>query len=218
MTKILVIGATGMTGKAIVAEALSESLSVVANGRRAEKLEELRNEFSDIETLAKDAFELNKDDLKEIDIIIDAFSTLPETAYLHVDLAAHLVALLRHSDKRIGFILGAGSLYTDSSRTKLVYEDIVSDESTKPWRAIPENQLYELEFLRRVNNVNWFGVSPGVNFVPGEKSKNILTGDDILLVNNEQISETTAGTMAFKVIEEVKKNQYPKTRFTVSNG
>ncbi|MDI6614980.1 hypothetical protein QMA64_10355 [Leuconostoc suionicum] len=55
---------------------------------------------------------------------------------------------------RFGFILGAGSLYTDESKSKLTYDLITSDDSTKHWHATPENQLYELEFLRHFKNVN----------------------------------------------------------------
>lgn len=218
MMKLLIIGATGMTGQSLVAEAVSNGLSVVANGRNLDKLNTLNNEFKDITILNKDAFEITSSDLEDVDVIIDAFSTAPEKAYLQIDLAAHLIALLRNSSKRVGFILGAGSLYTDESNTKLTYDLISADDSTKPWRAIPENQLYELEFLRRVKNVNWFGVSPGSNFIAGSKSENILVGDDVLLVNNQNVSETTSGTMAFKVIEEVKNNQYNQKRFTVANG
>ncbi|MDN2452029.1 NADH-flavin reductase [Leuconostoc sp. UCMA20149] len=216
--KLLIIGATGMTGQSLVAEAVSNGLSVVANGRNLDKLNTLNNEFKDITILNKDAFEITSSDLEDVDVIIDAFATAPEKAYLQIDLAAHLIALLRNSSKRVGFILGAGSLYTDESNTKLTYDLIATDDSTKPWRAIPENQLYELEFLRRVKNVNWFGVSPGSNFIAGSKSENILVGDDVLLVNNQNVSETTSGTMAFKVIEEVKNNQYNQKRFTVANG
>lgn len=218
MMKLLIMGATGMTGQSLVAEAVSNGLSVVANGRNLDKLNTLNNEFKDITILNKDAFEITSSDLEDVDVIIDAFATAPEKAYLQIDLAAHLIALLRNSSKRVGFILGAGSLYTDESNTKLTYDLIAADDSTKPWRAIPENQLYELEFLRRVKNVNWFGVSPGSNFIAGSKSENILVGDDVLLVNNQNVSETTSGTMAFKVIEEVKNNQYNQKRFTVANG
>ena len=218
MMKLLIIGATGMTGQSLVAEAVSNGLSVVANGRNLDKLNTLNNEFKDITILNKDAFEITSSDLEDVDVIIDAFATAPEKAYLQIDLAAHLIALLRNSSKRVGFILGAGSLYTDESNTKLTYDLIATDDSTKPWRAIPENQLYELEFLRRVKNVNWFGVSPGSNFIAGSKSENILVGDEVLLVNNQNVSETTSGTMAFKVIEEVKNNQYNQKRFTVANG
>lgn len=218
MMKLLIIGATGMTGQSLVSEAVANGLSVIENGRNLDKLNALNNEFQDINILNKDAFEITLSDLEDVDVIIDAFATAPDQAYLQIDLAAHLIALLRNSSKRIGFILGAGSLYTDESKSKLTYDLIAADDSTKPWRAIPENQLYELEFLRRVKNVNWFGVSPGSNFIAGEKSDNILVGDDILLTNDQNVSETTSGTMAFKVIEEVKNNQYNQKRFTVANG
>lgn len=49
-------------------------------------------------------------------------------------------------------------------------------------------------------------MSPGSNFIAGEKSYNILVSDDIMLMNDQNISETTSGTVAFKVIEEVKNN------------
>ena len=176
MTKLLIIGATGMTGHSLVSEAVSNGFSVIANGRNLDKLNALNNEFKDIKILEKDAFDITFSDLEDVDVIIDAFATSPDKAYLQIDLAAHLVALLRNSNKRIGFILGAGSLYTDESKTQLTYDLIAADDSTKPWRATPENQLYELEFLRRVKNVNWFGVSPASNFVTGAKSDNILVG------------------------------------------
>ena len=110
MTKLLIIGATGMTGKSLVAEAVENGLSVVANGRNLDKLNTLNNEFKDITIFNKDAFEITLSDLEDVDVIIDAFATTPDQAYLQIDLAAHLIALLRNSNKRVGFILGAGSL------------------------------------------------------------------------------------------------------------
>ncbi|NLS38292.1 hypothetical protein GHU05_05035, partial [Fructobacillus tropaeoli] len=53
--KLLIIGATGMTGQSLVAEAISNGLSVVANGRNLDKLSALNNEFKDITILNKDA-------------------------------------------------------------------------------------------------------------------------------------------------------------------
>lgn len=71
----------------------------------------------------------------------------------------------------------------DESKTKLTYDLIATDNSTKPWRLTPENQLYKLEFLRHVKNVNWFGVSSGSTFISGEKAGTILVGDDVLFMN-----------------------------------
>jgi len=59
--------------------------------------------------LNKDVFEITLSDLEDVDVIIDAFATESDQAYLQIDHAAHLIYLLRNSNKRVGFILGAGS-------------------------------------------------------------------------------------------------------------
>ena len=83
-----------------------EVTAIVRNHKKAEDL------FgSEAAILAKDAFDLAKEDLVAFDAIVNAFATEPAKAYRHVDLAAELIALLRESDSpRLVFILGAGSL------------------------------------------------------------------------------------------------------------
>ncbi|USS93474.1 NAD(P)H-binding protein [Fructilactobacillus ixorae] len=216
--KMMIIGATGMTGKELVAAAVSKQIQVVANARKADKLADLQADFPEITVLTKDAFALEPADFADVDVIIDAFATTPKQAYLHVDLATKLIAMFRNSNKRLGFILGAGSLYTDQTHQRVAYDDIKADPATASWRAIPENQLYELEFLQNVKNVNWFGVSPGFNFGPGPKAAQILEGTDDLLFNNDHVSATTAGTMAASVIKEVLHPEHVNQRFTVING
>ncbi|MBS9336373.1 NAD(P)-dependent oxidoreductase [Fructobacillus papyrifericola] len=215
---VFVIGATGMAGSAVVKEARKQGLEVIANGRNLDKLMALKGADQGIILLQKDAFQLTEKDFKQVDSIIDAFAIAPDQAYRQVDLAAKLVALLRNQETRIGFILGAGSLYADDSKTSLVYDAIKADDSSKPWRATPENQLYELDFLKNVQNVNWFGVSPAISFLPGEKSDKILYGTDVVLTNEAGKSETTAGTMAVAVVDELLKPAHQQSRFTVANG
>lgn len=216
--KLLIIGATGMAGEAIVSEAVANNIQVIANGRNQEKLEQLQKKYPSIKLLQKDAFALTEADIQGADAIVDAFSTIPDQAYLHIDLASKLISMLRNQRTRIGFILGAGSLYTDHSKKQLVYDNIREDDSTKAWRATPENQLYELEFLQHVQNVNWFGISPAISFIPGPKSDNILTGSDFILQNDKGLSETTAGTMAYAMVQELLHSRHEKERFTVANG
>lgn len=216
--KTFIIGATGMAGEAIVAEAVKNGIKVVANGRNVEKLTQLKEKYPAISILEKDAFSLTADDFAGMDVIVDAFSTSPVQAYRHVDLATKLVAMFRNQKTRIAFILGAGSLYADQSKERLVYDNIRSDDSTKAWRATPENQLYELEFLRNVHNVNWFGISPAISFVPGQKSESILTGTDFALRNDNGASETTSGTMGYAMVQELLHQRHEQERFTVANG
>lgn len=220
MMKIFVIGATGMAGSAIVEEAVTQNISVIANGRNADKLATLKAANNAIDVLVKDAFELTKEDFAGVDVIVDAFATAPTTAYLHVDLAAKLVAMFRDQNTpRLAFILGAGSLLVgNGTEQHLAVKDIEADETSLPWRAIPQNQLKELNFLKDVDNVDWVGISPSFNFIPGEKASSILIGKDNLLINEDGDATTSAGTMAFAMVSEILKPQHHQERFTVANG
>ncbi|MDP0530018.1 NADH-flavin reductase, partial [Lacticaseibacillus paracasei] len=79
-----------------------------------------------------------------------------------------------------------------------------------------QNQLKELTFLRDVDNVNWFGVSPAADFHPGEAQPALL-GTDTLLFNDQQQSGTSAGTMAVAILDELENPKHHQTRFTVAD-
>ncbi|MDF7638668.1 NAD(P)H-binding protein [Lactobacillus sp. ESL0791] len=216
--KVFVVGATGMAGSAFVKAAVKQGIAVVANGRSEEKLTQLKEEVPQIEVLAKDAFTLTKEDFAGCAAVLDAFATTPNKAYLQTDLAAHLVHLLRENSKiRLGVILGAGSLTTGSDH-HLVVKDFEKDPTTKSWRATPQNQYKEYQFLQNVDNVDWFGVSPALSFIPGKKTAKILSGDNELLYNDHHESVTTAGTMAAALVDELITPKHHQTRFTVANG
>ncbi|CAK8054608.1 NAD(P)-dependent oxidoreductase [Eupransor demetentiae] len=216
--KILVIGATGMTGSTFVREALAQGDEITANSPSQEHLDDLKKYFKDIDTLAQDAFTLTREQLQQYDAVIDAFATAPEKAYLHVDLATHLVAQLRDSEKpRLVFVLGAGSLVTGKDK-HLVVDDIAADPNNKPWLAIPENQLAELEFLRTVKNVNWLGISPSLDYHTGPASEKPVIGKDELITKDGKPALTSTSTLVLAILKELKKPQYHQERFTIANG
>ena len=216
MTKIGIIGATGMAGSAIFREAQKAGLEVTAIVRNSSKAKKLLGD--NIEVLENDAFELSKNDLANFDVLVNAFSTAPSQAYQHVDLAAHLIHLFRETEQpRLIFILGAGSIHSGEDR-HLVVEDIKKTPGSEEWIATPENQLAELHFLQEVKNVNWTGISPGASFVAGPAAENILYGKEELLVDKNGQSETTAGTMAKVIVKEIQEPTHKRERFTVANG
>lgn len=213
--KITVIGATGMAGSAVVAEALKRGHTVTALARSAEKLATLPAN-ANLTTRTQDAFTLTAADLADSDAVIDAFAAAPAQAYLHVDLAAHLVHLLRETTTpRVGFILGAGSLHTGDDRHLFVH-DLEQDPHAASFISVPQNQLTELTFLRAVTNVNWFGVSPAADFHAGAATPALL-GDDDLLFNAQHQSGTSAGTMAGALLDELEAPKHHQTRFTVAD-
>lgn len=214
--KILIIGATGMAGSALTKLALEHGHTVVANGRDEAKLVQLAHDNAGIEILAQDAFTLTKEQLMAYDVVIDAFASAPTTAYLHIDLAAHLVHELRGENMpRVAFILGAGSL---KHGDHLVVDEILADESTLPWRAVPQAQLVELDLLRSVDNVNWVGFSPAQLFTAGPASDKPLHGTEDVLFNADGESVTTSGTMAVAILAELEQPTTTRGRLTVANG
>ncbi|ATF41295.1 NAD(P)H-binding protein [Weissella paramesenteroides] len=218
MTKVGIIGATGMAGSATFKAAQNAGLDVTAIVRNADKAKQ--NLGSDIQILETDAFNLTKSDLEQFDVVVDAFATAPEQAYLHTDLAAHLVAVLRETDSpRLIFILGAGSSFVGNVEQRhYAYDDIKADPNNAAWQSIPENQLYELNFLKDVKNVNWTGISPGQLFVPGELATKILYGKDDMLFDEQGRSQTTSETMAKAIIDEIITPAHKQERFIVTNG
>lgn len=218
MTKVGIIGATGMAGSATFKAAIAAGLDVTAIVRSTDKAKETLG--SDIAVIEKDAFDLTKADLEQFDVVVNAFATAPQQAYLHTDLAAHLVAELRETDApRIIFILGAGSTFAGTGDDRhYAYDDIKADPANASWQAIPENQLYEFNFLKDVKNVNWVGMSPGQLFVPGELADNILYGEDDMLFDKDGNSQTTSDTMAKAIVDEIVTPSHKQSRFIVTNG
>ncbi|GMA70221.1 NADH-flavin reductase [Leuconostoc litchii] len=215
VTKIGIIGATGMAGSAVYQEAQAQGFDVTAIVRSHEKAQNVLGQ--EVKVLEKDAFSLTKEDLLQFDVIVNGFGTNPKLAYQHTDLAAHLIKLLRETNTpRIIFILGAGSLMLGSDN-HLLLEDLKKLPDAASWVAIPDNQKRELDFLRNVDNVNWTGVSPGITFQPGE-AKDVKLGQDYLLFDDQKESITNSGTMAKAIVSEISEPTFEKTRFTVINA
>lgn len=210
MIKIGIIGATGTAGSTIFKEAEARGYRPVALVRNAEKARNMLG--PNIEITEAGAFLLTMEQLKDFDVIVNAFATTPETAYLHVDLAARLVHLFREEEKpRLFFILGAGSLLDENDN--LFVETLRQTPNSEHFIAIPENQLKELNFLRDVDNVNWVGISPGQTFQAGE-AKEAMIGRNHLLRNSAGQSVTSSGTLAKVIMDEIESPQFNKERFT----
>jgi uncharacterized protein len=213
--RIGIIGATGKAGRAVYVEAVRRGHESTAIVRDPEKARELLG--PDVVIIHKDAFALGREDLTQFEVIVDAFSTPPQRAYEHVDLAARLVGLLRETTApRLFFILGCGSLMTGADR-HLVVEDLRAAPGAETWIATPQYQVKELQFLEGVDNVEWVGVSPSMTFPSGEASEVVL-GAHELLVGPDGVSQVTTGTMAVAILDEIEHPVHHQERFTVRDA
>lgn len=211
--KLAILGATGMAGSALYKESLSRGHEVTAIVRQKEKAISL---FGDeVKVLEKDVFDLTRKDMEGFDVIINAFATAPDKAYLHLDLATKLVSMFRETKSpRLFFILGAASLLDDND--KLFLETLKHVPEAESWISIPIEAYKTLNYLRSIENVNWVGVSPSASFVAGEATTPLI-GKDHLLKSSSGESIVTSKTMAIGILDEIETPQFIRTRFTVCN-
>lgn len=212
MTKIGIIGATGAAGKAVVTEALTRGFETTAIVRNIDKAKAL---FADkVAYLHKDAFALTKEDLQAFDVVVNAFSPSElAIAYQHIDLATKLIAFFREEAKpRLVFILGAGSL--KNGKGGRVLDDLEKNPEVATWIEAPRQQAKEFAFLATVENVDWVGISPGFLLTEGAKKSAIL-GTDTILYNANKQSETSTGTLATALLDEIETPKHHQERFTV---
>lgn len=209
-----VIGATGMAGSAITKEAIERGLSVTAFVRNEDKAKDM---FSDKATyIVKDVFDIQKGDIADLDVLVDAFATHDMSqAYKHVDLAARLIELVKDSEKpRLFFILGAASLETPDGQHLL--DKLLKMPNNESFIDVPRQQAKEYDLLKNTKNVNWVAVSPSSTFKPGDATEFTL-GKDKLLTNAKGKSEITSGTMANVILDEIQNPAHHNERFTAVN-
>ena len=110
--KIAVVCANGKAGKLIVKEAVDRGLDVTAF---------VRNENRSVaeKAVIKDLFDLQAEDLKGFDVVVDAFGAWTlETIPQIPQAVKKLCDVLSGTDTRLLVVGGAGSLYVNKEHTR----------------------------------------------------------------------------------------------------
>lgn len=214
MKKIAIIGASGMAGSAIF-NAVKENSDLTPVGivRNEKKAHEVLGDDADL--ITGDVLDMPESMLNKFDIIVDAFGTTPDNAAAHIRLAEKLISVARRNNIRVIFILGAGSLHTGEDHHRVV-EDIKAIPGSDSWVNTPIQQLKELEYLESVDDADWLGISPSMQFEAGPAT-DYITGTDELLYNDEGDSKTSSGTMAELVVKEIVTPEHSQMRITIAD-
>ena len=153
--RLAVIAASGKSGRAIVAEAVSRGWDVTAITRKPADTGAQHN-------LVADIFDLTSEDLAGFDVVADAFGAwTPETLPDHTRHLQHLVSILESTPTRLIIVGGAGSLYLDDTHTTQVKDAADFPASYKP---LADAMGDGLNFLRGVDHVDWTYISPAADF------------------------------------------------------
>ena len=209
MKKVAVICAAGKQGALLVDEAISRGYDVTGFVRKGRKVANFK-----AKTVEKDLFDLTYDDLKDFDVVIDAFGAwTEETLPLHRTSLKHLCDILSGSGIRLLVVGGAGSLYVNKEHTMQVKDTPGFPDIYKP---LANMQGASLDDLRKRSDVKWTFLSPAGDFVAdGERTGEYLLGGEEYFVNSKGESRISYADYAIAMIDEIENCNNVQKRFSV---
>ena len=205
--RIAVICANGKAGKWIVKEAADRGLDVTAVVRG-------ENTSAAQKVLKKDLFDLTAADLKEFDVVIDAFGAwTEETLPMHSTSLAHLCDVLSGTDTRLLVVGGAGSLYVNPEHTVCVADGPDFPDLFKPLASAMAKALAE---LREREDVKWTYISPAGDFqAEGKRTSAYILGGEELTLNARGESVISYADYAIAMVDEAVKGNNILKRISV---
>nr|WP_106781067.1 NAD(P)-dependent oxidoreductase [Lysinibacillus timonensis] len=206
--KIAIIGASGKAGSLILKEALSRGHDVTAIVRDASKLDD-----KNVTIIEKTIFDLTSNDVKEFDVVVNAFGAPLGEEQEHVDAGHALIEALKGTKTRAIIVGGAGSLYVDESKTVTVME---TPDFPDIFIPTAKGQGRNLQELQETSNITWTFISPSAMFdAEGKRTGSYKSGKDHLLVNSKGESYISYADYAIAVVDEIENPQHINERFTV---
>ena len=218
MKDIILIGASGFVGSAILEEALNRGHKVTALVRNPEKIQ-VKNE--NLTVLAVDATDVEA--LSKVvagkDAVISAYNPGWGNPRLYEEILENYPKIIEGVKKagvqRLLVVGGAGVLYVQPGMRLM-------DSGTLPAELMPavngEGELF-LNVLSKENDIDWVYFAPPANL--GNMAKGIRTGKyrlgtDTLLVDEKGDSFISVEDYAVAMIDELEQEAHHKALFTAA--
>ena len=214
MANVLLIGATGFVGSAVLNELVSRGHKVTAVARNIEKiatselLDAVKEDVANVDAIAKLA------DGK--DAIISAYNpgwTNPDIATLISENYPKILSAAKKSGvKRLLIVGGAGTLFC-APGLRVVDSGAIPEEIMGGVRPLGD---FYLNTLMNEKDIDWVFFSPaGVFDQQGKKTGNYRLGKDDLIVDAEGNSHISVQDYADAMVNELEKPAHHKERFTI---
>ena len=214
MANVLLIGATGFVGSAVMNELVERGHKVTAVVRNVEKIAKndlvttVKEDVANVEAIAKLA--------EGKDAIISAYNpgwTNPEIATLITENYPKILEAAKKSGvKRLLIVGGAGTLFC-APGLRVVDSGAIPAEIMGGVR--PLGNFY-LNTLMNENDIDWIFFSPaGVFDQEGRKTGNYRLGKDDLIVDAEGNSHISVQDYADAMVNELEKPAHHKECFTI---
>ena len=214
MANVLLIGATGFVGSAVLNELVSRGHKVTTVVRNIEKLAKsdlvnaVKEDVANVDAIAKLA--------EGKDAIISAYNpgwTNPDIATLITENYPKILGAAKKSGvERLLIVGGAGTLFC-APGLRVVDSGAIPEEIMGGVRPLGD---FYLNTLMNENDIDWVFFSPaGVFDQEGKKTGNYRLGKDDLIVDAEGNSHISVQDYADAMVNELEKPAHHKERFTI---
>ncbi|WP_231442661.1 NAD(P)-dependent oxidoreductase [Brevibacterium zhoupengii] len=196
--RIAVIGATGMVGTRIVAEAASRDHHVIAASRTP--LHQPRSGVTSTQADASNAADLDSV-LKRADAVVLTVRVVPGEEDAFITITEAVLAASARAGLPIFVVGGAGPLHSPKDPDRLVVDDPCFVPTR--WRTTAAASVAQLTACREHSNENWTYLSPPAVLEPGVRSGTYRRGTTTLLTDHEGRSHISAEDFAVAVNDEL---------------
>ena len=214
MKEVVLIGASGFVGSAILKEALDRGFKVKAVVRHPEKIKTVHKDL-----IVKQYDVSSADTVAEVCKGADAVISAYNPGWKNPDIAkettlvykAILEGVRKAGVKRFLVVGGAGSLLISPGK-RIMDSGLIPESYLPAVRALADVYLIDLTAEK---SIDWVFFSPAGIIEPGQRTGKFRLGKDDMIVNEKGESKISVQDYAVAMIDEVEKPSHHKERFTI---
>lgn len=214
MKNVVLIGASGFVGTAILNELLNRGHKVTAIVRDPAKVtasnpnpKVVQADVTDTDVLIEAS--------KGKDAVISAYNPGWKNPNIYEETLKNYPLIVDSVKKagveRLLIVGGAGTLFYAPGK-------MVMDADDVPAKLLPGIKSlgeFYLNTLRKENDIDWIFLSPAANMTPGERTGKFRIGKDDLVIDVNGDSNISVEDYAVAMVDELEQKHHHKERFTI---
>lgn len=214
MKNVVLIGASGFVGTAILNELLNRDHKVTAIVRDPAKVTASNPNLKVIQADVTDTDVLIEAS-KGKDAVISAYNPGWKNPNIYEETLKNYPLIVDSVKKagveRLLIVGGAGTLFYAPGKMVMDADDIPA----KLLPGIKSLGEFYLNTLRKENDIDWIFLSPAANMTPGERTGKFRIGKDDLVVGVNGDSNISVEDYAVAMVDELEQKHHHKERFTI---
>ena len=214
MKNVVLIGASGFVGTAILNELLNRGHKVTAIVRDPAKVTASNPNLKVIQADVTDTGVLIEAS-KGKDAVISAYNPGWKNPNIYEETLKNYPLIVDSVKKagveRLLIVGGAGTLFYAPGKMVMDADDVPA----KLLAGIKSLGEFYLNTLRKENDIDWIFLSPAANMTPGERTGKFRIGKDDLVVDVNGDSNISVEDYAVAMVDELEQKKYHKERFTI---